>query len=407
MAGSLTEQRDLRTGTPLWMARGTGRLATQVLAANAKADLVIAGAGITGALIAEAATARGFSVIVLDRRPPFHGSTAASTALLQFEIDMPLIRLAEAIGFENARRGWLRSHSAVADLASLVRKLHLRCNFRHRRALYLAGNMLGATELAEEAELRRSIGLPSAFLTSGELRGLAGVERPAALLSEGAADVDPVLLTRGLLRRAMSRGAQLYSPAQLTDVAPSPSKVEMVTADGITLEARALVFATGYELADGVPCGGHRRTSTWAFATKPQPEALWGSGELIWEAADPYLYIRTTADGRVMVGGEDEEFDDEATRDSLLPGKVLALQEKTKRLLPWLDVGADYAWAGTFGESETGLPTIGAVPSMPGCYAVLGYGGNGLTFGVIAAQILTAELCGAPDPDAGLFAFAS
>ena len=36
----------------------------------------------------------------------------------------------------------------------------------------------------------------------------------------------------------------------------------------------------------------------------------------IWEASDPYLYMRATADGRVICGGEDEEFSDEerATR---------------------------------------------------------------------------------------------
>jgi glycine/D-amino acid oxidase-like deaminating enzyme len=119
----------------------------------------------------------------------------------------------------------------------------------------------------------------------------------------------------------------------------------MVTADGIELEAKALVFATGYELAKGVPAHGHRIASTWAFSTKPQPQSLWGKGELIWEAADLYLYIRTTADGRLIVGGEDEEFSDEAARDALLPAKIHALQEKTKALLLWIDVSADYSWA--------------------------------------------------------------
>ena len=179
----------------------------------------------------------------------------------------------------------------------------------------------------------------------------------------------------------------------------------MVTSDSIELEAKALVFATGYELAQGVPSHGHRIASTWAFSTRPQREALWGEGELIWEAADPYLYIRTTADGRVVVGGEDEDIEDEAARDALLPAKLLALQRKTKQLLPWLDVSADCAWAGTFGESANGLPSIGSVPGLANCYAVLGYGGNGLTFGVVAAQIIAERLSGRRDPDDGLFAF--
>ena len=51
------------------------------------------------------------------------------------------------------------------------------------------------------------------------------------------------------------------------------------------------------------------------------------------------------------------------------------------------------------------LPTIGAVPGMPNCYAVLGYGGNGITFAMAAAEILSAELCGERHPDGDLFAF--
>jgi len=402
---SITQHRDLRTGTPLWATLGLAPLGTDILSSPARTEVVIVGAGITGALVAQAATARGLSVILLDRRPPFHGSTAASTALLQFEIDTPLIRLADAIGFEKAKRAWLRSYRALGDIALLVRKLRLRCAFRPRRALYLPGNTLGLAELEEEGVVRRSIGLPSAFLSGAALRGLAGIDREAALLSDGVADVNPVLLTRGLLRRALARGANLYSPVQLAEVQPASDKVQMVTSEGIELEAKALVFATGYELADGVPAQGHRIASTFAFATKPQQKALWGKGELIWEAADPYLYIRTTSDGRVIVGGEDEAISDASARDALLPAKILALQQKTKALLPWLDVSADCAWAGTFGESENGLPSIGPVPGMANCYAVLGYGGNGITFGVVASQIITAQLCGEADPEASLFGF--
>src|SRR6185369_12808760 len=164
--------------------------------------------------------------------------------------------------------------------------------------------------------------------------------------SEGAAEVNPIQLTAGLLNRALSRGGKLFAPVQLSEVIPSGGKVAMMTADGVEMEAKALVFATGYELADGVPAAGHRRTSTWAYATPPQPRAIWGSAELIWEAADPYLYIRSTSDGRVVVGGEDEDVTDEATRDALLPSKVATLQDKTKALLPWLDATADFSWAG-------------------------------------------------------------
>ena len=145
--------------------------------------------------------------------------------------------------------------------------------------------------------------------------------------------------------------------------------------------------------------------STYAIATQPQPQQLWPERCHIWEAAAPYLYARTPPDGRVLCGGEDEALQDEAQRDALLAHKTVRLEKKLSRLLPQLDGHAAFAWCGSFGASPTGLPTIGAIPDRPGCLAILAFGGNGITYSRIAAEVITAQLTGQPDVDADLFAF--
>ena len=204
--GAAIERRDLRTGATVWEAYPTRTAESRRLVRSRKADVLIVGAGITGALVAEAATAVGLSTVILDRRLPAEGSTAASTALLQFEIDTPLLHLADHIGFELASRAWLRSYEAVQGLAGLVRDLSIACELRPRKALYLAGGLLGAEALAKEGRLRQSIGLPSRLVDRGSLLAECGMVRDGALMSTGAADVNPVHLTHGLLRVAMSRG---------------------------------------------------------------------------------------------------------------------------------------------------------------------------------------------------------
>ena len=62
------------------------------------------------------------------------------------------------------------------------------------------------------------------------------------------------------------------------------------------------------------------------------------------------------------------------------------------------------AWAGCFGTSTIGLPAIGEIPNTRRCFAILGYGGNGITFSVIAAQLIQRAILGLSDPDADLFA---
>lgn len=154
-----------------------------------------------------------------------------------------------------------------------------------------------------------------------------------------------------------------------------------------------LVKATNYTVS-----------STWAMATAPQPKQLWPSRCLIWQAADPYLYLRTTTDGRILAGGEDEEFSNEEKRDALIPRKIAAIQRKLRRMFPNVDTEPEFSWTGCFGSSAMGLPAIGEIPGAKRCFAILGYGGNGITFSMIAAQLIQRAILGLPDPDAELFA---
>jgi glycine/D-amino acid oxidase-like deaminating enzyme len=74
-------------------------------------------------------------------------------------------------------------------------------------------------------------------------------------------------------------------------------------------------------------------------------------------------------------------------------------------MFPAITADADWRWGGTFGETEDGLPYIGTVRQFPHGYFALGYGGNGITFSWIAANILLDLFLGRPNPDAELFRF--
>jgi glycine/D-amino acid oxidase-like deaminating enzyme len=235
------------------------------------------------------------------------------------------------------------------------------------------------------------------------LHELTGVERPGAILSQGNAEADPVRLVAGLWRHFLKRGGRMVANVEVAAVEQTRSRVRLETKDGQVIVTKHAVVCTGYELMKFAQPKGYKIISTWAFATQPQPGRIWPSRSLIWEAADPYLYMRSTADGRVIVGGEDEPFSHDGLRDKLIPAKIAAIAQKAKRLFPRIDFKPDYAWAGSFGESPTGLPAIGPIRELPRCYAVLGFGGNGITFSMLAAQLVSRHIQGIVDPDAGIF----
>lgn len=401
----MSRKLDLRTGRPVWFAYRAPTVKADPLTRDVKADVLIVGMGISGAMMAEALTASGHSVICIDRRGPMKGSTPATTALVQFEIDQPLIKLSKMIGRGGAEQAWRRSRLAVLNLKNRIAELGIQCQPTNRQSVYLAGNVLGPGELREEAGLRNQAGIRATYLTPKALEERFGMQRDGAVVCDGNIALDPRKLTAGLLNKALERKARFYAQVEATEIEDSKDEVVVRTKDGPTITAKHLVLATGYELTDMVPAAKHQIISTWAIATKPQPNKLWPGEAFVWEASDPYLYMRATADGRVICGGEDEEFTDEDRRDALIADKTARIAEKLGKLLPQLDTTPDFAWAGSFGTTTTGLPYIGAIPQHPRIHAVMGYGGNGITFSQIASEIVSASLAGLDDADAKLFAF--
>lgn len=358
--------------------------------------MLVVGAGITGAMVAEHLSGLGRDVTILDREKPGLGSTVASTAMLQWEIDRSLAELTELYGFDAAAEVHTKSFQAVGALTGHVATLGLHCRFRPRETLYLAdGSGSGDGPLRAEAALRARAGLPTRFLDHRTLLADFGIAREAALLSTGSAEADPVCLAHQLLSRAMARGAALFD-GEAVGFETAAEGVAVELADGLAIEAKTVVLATGYVMPDIVSAALNKPSASWALATPPQrPELLWPRRALIWEDAEPYAYLRTTADLRIIIGGEDDpEAVATEARQAAMPAKVEALLGKLHKLFPGVEARADYSWSGVFGETDDGLPLIGPVPGQRHLFAAYGYGGNGITFSFLAARMLARQMGG-------------
>jgi glycine/D-amino acid oxidase-like deaminating enzyme len=389
-----TIQADLRGGNPPW-AVGFQRPVWKRLDRDMRCDILVVGAGITGSLMAEHLSMLGHNVCVIDRERPGFGSTAASTAMLQWEIDCSLSDLTGLYGYERAANIYRRSLQAVSGLKSLVNTLALDCNFRERSSLYLAAGDTGARELLAEHHLRTRAGLPGVFLDYLTLVREFEFDREAAIISPGSADADPLKLSHALIANAVARGASVFH-ADAVSYDSSARSVTVGIDSGAAIEASQVVLATGYVMPEFVKTDLHKTASSWAIATPPQsPTALWRDGVLIWEASEDYLYARTTDDNRIVIGGEDDDgVTDPMQRDALMPAKSAAILKKLKALCPMANATADFIWSGAFGQTEDGLPLIGQTPGHPRVFAAYGYGGNGITFSFLASRMIGRMIVG-------------
>jgi glycine/D-amino acid oxidase-like deaminating enzyme len=338
------EQDDLRSPRTPWAVLPPSPI--EPIADSFRCEVLIIGAGITGALVAERLTRQGRQVVIIDRELPSLGSTVASTAMLLWEIDRPLFDLAQLCGFEKAVRCYRASHQAAQGLLSMVAQHGIACQMRPRLSLYLAVDN-SPKLVQDEYALRGRADLPSRYLDHAVLLKRFGIARAGALLSGDAADADPVLLTRGLLDISLRRGARLLK-ANAVAFDSAGQSVTVGLESGLSIEARHAVLATGYVIPDIVKPTA-RPASSWAIATRRQPGHLWPEQALIWEASRNYHYARTTADGRIILGGKDDHalIEPEA-RNHATPAKVAALKDYLKTLWPQASDRVDFAWSGSF-----------------------------------------------------------
>ncbi len=177
--------------------------------------------------------------------------------------------------------------------------------------------------------------------------------------------------------------------------------------NGFSIDTNKIVNASGYEITEFIDKKIVKLNSTYAFASEniQSHVPVWKDRVLLWNTADPYLYMRLTTDNRVIAGGMDEEFIGPLKRDRLIKRKTALLKNDFSKLFPEIEMIPEFSWTGTFGSTRDSLPFIGTYNKTPHTYYALGFGGNGITFSLIAAEILCDMISGTPNKDALLYSF--
>ncbi len=396
---------ELRSGTPFWSVTPHSPPNFPPLAADRRCEVVVLGGGVTGALAAHALVGEGKSVVLLDRRQIGAGSTAASTGLLQYEIDTPLSRLIKQVGQDHAVHAYRRGLRAIDEIEQLTDQLDDRCGFARRDSLYFASSWWHMRRLKREYECRRQFRFDVEFMGRAELAKVSSIRAPGAIISRGDAQIDPYRFTHALIQAAVRRGLVVHANTQAEKIEELQSGVLVHTAQGV-VKAERIIFATGYESGPHLDKPKADLNSTYALVSQAEfCVPGWPDEWLIWETARPYFYARRTSDGRAMIGGADTEFATDHQRDAVLADRVERLEARFRELFPAAELVPEYTWAGTFAETKDGLAYIGQRAQRPRAYFALGYGGNGITFSMIAAKLLADLIAGRPNPDAEVFRF--
>lgn len=389
----------LRSPESFWLLKNGILKSYPSLKENVVCDIAVIGSGITGALISHTLHNAGFKTIVIDKRDVATGSTSASTAMLQYEIDTPMKELASMIGEIPAVECYKASVRSIELLDKLVKSEKLKCGFELKKSLQVAHSKKAETELKEEFELRRKHGFNVEWLTSREIRKRYKMISFAGILSEEGASFDSFQFAHELIENNHRKGMPVFDHTVVKKVEYNRENVVIRTDDDYMIVCRKIIFCSGFETLYMFRKKYAEIVSTFVCASEQQinchPEL---KDVLIRDTDNPYTYMRTTDDKRLLIGGEDVKFKYGGLSDKFKDEKANKLIRKVKNHFPNINFTEDYNWSGAIGLTKDGLPYIGKHPDFKNAIFVLALGGNGSTFSVQGMELMLKILAGEADP---------
>ncbi|WP_080843742.1 NAD(P)/FAD-dependent oxidoreductase [Cytobacillus gottheilii] len=364
-------------------------------------DIIIIGGGMSGALSGYILAKEGSKIAIIDKQKMGTGSTLANTGLLQYSNDMMLSQLIEKIGKDKAVRFYQLCREAMDQLRAVAKEIGSQADFLNRSSFYYASEESHVDLLKAEYQALSENGFEVEYLSEEDIREQYPFTKPAALRTHGDAEVNPFSFNRDILAELSKKeNVDLFENVEVIETKEMEDNVEILTSKGI-FKAEHIIFATGYNKSLSFPGVAPEINRSYAIATEPIADLTpWKDREMIWETKRPYLYLRTTADGRIIAGGLDEEKPHAPKKERTIEDHAKELQEKVQALFPMFNTEIAYSWGAVFGESADGLPFIGRLPNKERTYCLLGYGGNGTVYSMLGAHILRDIITGKHNPDA-------
>jgi glycine/D-amino acid oxidase-like deaminating enzyme/CRP-like cAMP-binding protein len=388
----------------------------------AMADVVIIGAGLTGAAAAyhltDAARA-GTSVVVLDRGDPageasgrnggnfelipensvgiYEGLARERLAFLQ-RCYSSLPR--EVLGAESERQASLVLGLALRNrelLKSIVMRERIDCDLMPRGWLHLASSEEEEQGLCDEVLLAAQHGQQIQLWSRGRIRREFGVDTPfLGRFIPGDGTYHPFKYVCGLLRCALDRGVQLYTRVDVRSVESDAGNIHRVVTDQGTLMAGRVIVATNAFTSTLFPeLSAIRPRQSQIQVTEHAPDRA--RGRVVTSDEGPVFFNQPRAGARggrapvLMGGGADRAMHSPSSRRRSTAVHETLLAQRD-RFFPELEGQPPSAeWIGPMAFTPDQLPAIGML--RPGVIVAAGFNGYGGSYttaaGCAAAQMAT------------------
>ncbi|WP_225847105.1 FAD-dependent oxidoreductase [Streptomyces sp. HPF1205] len=382
------------TGESYW-THGTDWTRFAPLTDDLSVDVAVIGGGIAGLSTAWEAARAGRSVVVLEADRIASGVSGHTTAKVTAQHTLIYDRLRSRHGAEAAALYAASQTDALERIAATVGELGLNCDLERLPAVTYSRDPAQRPKLEAEARAAREAGLDARYT---DRTGLP-FQVAGAVRVEGQAQFHPLAYMLGLAQDLLARGGTVHERTRVTSLREGePGRLG--TESGATVTARDIVVATHYPVFDRALLFARLKPRRELVVAGPVDAAADPRGMYITEG-DGKRSVRTAPlpDGRrlLIVTGED-----------FTPGTGSAA-ERFRTLDAWMHEHfpveeTAYRWAAQDNDPTDKVALVG--PLHPGArhtYVATGFGGWGMTGGVMAGRLISELIAGRPPRWAGLY----
>ncbi|WP_371663203.1 FAD-dependent oxidoreductase [Streptomyces sp. NBC_00280] len=344
-------------------------------------DVAVIGGGVAGLSTAWELARQGREVAVLEAGRLAAGVTAHTTAKLTALHTLVYDHLRRTRGPEGARLYAHSQSAAIRRAAEIVEELDIDCDWEEAAAFTYAEDPRGVAKLRAEAEAAREAGLPADFVTETDLPfPVAGAVRVT-----GQAQFHPRKYLLGLADDLRRRGGAVYEDTRVVGLSEGEPCV-LSTDSGVSVRAREVVVATHYPVFDRALLFTRLSPRRELVVAGTVDEALAPRGMYITpEQATRSVRSAPYGDGERLLIVTGEHFTPGATD----------VEERFARLSAWAEdhfpgLALTHRWAAQDNDSTDSVPLVGPLHARSRhTYVATGFGGWGLSGGIMAGGLLS------------------
>jgi glycine/D-amino acid oxidase-like deaminating enzyme len=307
-------------------------------------------------------------------------------------------------GAEAASAYYAATRLGLAQIQAFARD-HGGCDFEQNGSLELATHESHLEALADKQRQLAEIGVAAELLDRAATRRAVRSERFAgALRLPDNAILSPAKLCLAMRSAIEAHGVEVSERSKVLRIDPGrPVRIRTEFAD--VEAAQAVVTLNGYAPQIGLFRQQLLPLTNYVLATEPlspaQRESIgWAGREGLSDDRVQFMYLRLTADDRIVFGGESSPYfyDSSPSTGNYRPS-LERLAEGLLVTFPQLEgVQMSHAWGGTMGFTRDFVPSVGRLDGAENIFYAAGFNGEGVVMTQLAGMILAQLVAGDAGP---------